>query len=207
VSKKEPTFCQLKLSDRGQKILISAQKLFLQYGYEKTSLELIINESGGSRRSIYNEFGNKQGLLMAVMKQQVAIQIDIIASINYELAPKEALKEVCIRFIQGMLSETLISLFRLVVHVTPKLPEVGELIYHRGPLMGVTPLTDYLSALNNKGVLAIDDCSYAAQMLIEMVKGRLHLKAILLVNKKISDEEIVQHIEKSVDLFLKAYHP
>lgn len=196
-----------ELSTRGQLILGAAQKLFLKHGFDETSLEMIISEAGGSRRSIYHEFGNKQGLLMAVLQQQVAIQIDTIAAINYELAASDALKKVLVKFVQGILSETLISLFRLVLQVVPKYPGVGELIYDRGPLTGVTPLSDYLTSLNKQGILAIDDCSYAAQMLIEMSKGRLHFKALLIPNIQITDDEIVQHIDRAVDLFIKAYQP
>ncbi|GHE92963.1 hypothetical protein GCM10011501_22890 [Thalassotalea profundi] len=188
-------------------ILEVSQKLFLKKGYDETSLEMIISEAGGSRRSIYNEFGNKKGLLLAVMQQQVNIQINIIASINYELTPAQALKDMAIRFVQGLLSDTLISLYRLAIQVVPKMPEVGELIYESGPLSGITPLSDYLAYLNNKGDLAIDDCSYAAFMLIAMIKDRLHFKAALIPNVKITDQEITEHINTSVDLFIKAYKP
>jgi TetR/AcrR family transcriptional repressor of mexJK operon len=198
--------CKNELSSRGQLILTAAQKLFLQHGFDETSLEMIITESGGSRRSIYNEFGNKQGLLMAVIHQQVSLQAETIASINTtKLAHQEALKEMCFRFVKGMVSDTLVSLFRLVIQVVPKLPEVGGLIYEKGPLKGMKPLTEFLMKLNDQEILAIDDPFYATQMLIEMVKGRLHLKVILLPNDKISDEEIHQHVDTAVDLFLKAY--
>lgn len=195
-----------QLSPRGQLILDAAQKLFLKHGFDKTSLEMIITESGGSRRSIYNEFGNKQGLLMAVLHQQISLQTQTIASITTtKLGYQEALKEMCFRFVKGMVSDTLVSLFRLVIQVVPKLPEVGSLIYEKGPLKGMQPLTEYLMQLNDKKILAIDDPAYATQMLIEMVKGRLHLKVILLPNNKITDAEIHQHVDTAVDLFLKAY--
>lgn len=200
--------CENELSSRGQLILTAAQKLFLRHGFDETSLEMIISEAGGSRRSIYNEFGNKQGLLMAVIHQQVVIQTGTIASIKtLELAPRDALKEMCFRFVKGMLSDTLVSLFRLVIQVVPKLPEVGALIYEKGPLKGMKPLTEYLMQLDEKGILKIEDPLYATQMLIEMVKGRLHLKILLIPQEKISDEEIHHHVDKAVDLFLKAYQP
>lgn len=196
-----------ELSTRGELILAAAQKLFLKQGYDQTSLEMIINEAGGSRRSIYNEFGNKQGLLLAVMRKQVDIQIDIIASINYDLSPDHALKEMATRFLKRLLSDTLISLYRLVIQVVPKVPEAGLLIYDRGPLSGVTPLTDYLRYLNTKGYLAIEDCSYAAFMLIAMIKDNLHFKAVLVPSITITDHEIIEHIDRSVNLFIKAYQP
>ena len=197
-----------ELSSRGQLILTAAKELFLKHGYEETSLEMIISEAGGSRRSIYKEFGNKQGLLMSVVHQQITIQTATIASIKMtQLAPREALKEMCFMFVKGLVSETLVALFRLVIQVVPKLPELGELIYEKGPLKGLEPLTDYLMTLHEKGILEIDDPFYATQMLIEMVKGRLHLKVLLLPNENITDEFIHQHIDKAVDLFLKAYQP
>ena len=197
-----------QLSARGELILTAAKDLFLQHGYDKTSLEMIISVAGGSRRSIYNEFGNKQGLLMAVTQQQVSIQTDTIASIKTtKLIPREALKEMCFRFTKSLVSEQLVSLFRLAIQVIPKEPEIGALIYEKGPLKGLQPLTDYLMKLDKEGVLAIDDSCYATRMLMEMIKGRLHLKALLLPNQQISDAEIQHHIDKAVDLFFKAYQP
>lgn len=197
-----------QLSARGELILTAAKDLFLQHGYDQTSLEMIIAVAGGSRRSIYHEFGNKQGLLMAVTHQQVSLQTDTIASIKTtELIPRDALKEMCFRFTKGLVSEPLVSLFRLAIQVIPKLPEIGTLIYEKGPLKGGLPLTDYLIQLDQTGILAIDDPFYATHMLLEMIKGRLQLKALLLPNHKISDEEIQQHIDKAVDLFFKAYQP
>lgn len=204
--------CQLinaiPLSVRGELILAAAKDLFLQHGYDKTSLEMIISVAGGSRRSIYDEFGNKQGLLMAVIHQQVSIQTDTIASIKTtNLTPRDALKEMCFRFTKSLVSEYTVSLFRLAVQVIPKVPEIGALIYERGPLKGLQPLTDYLMQLDKEGILVIDDSCYATSMLMDMVKGRLHLKALLLPNQQISETEIQQHIDKAVDLFFKAYQP
>ncbi len=193
------------LSERGKKILCSAQELFLQHGFENTSLEMIISEAGGSRRNIYSEFGNKQGLLMAVMREQIITQIGTLVDINYSLSPEQALTDVCTKFVEGMLSETLIALFRLVTNIVPSQPEVGELIYKYGPLTGCKPVGNYLEELTKQGVLNVDDTDFAAKMLIEMVKGRLHLKAVLMPSEPVTKQEIDEHIGTSVKLFLKAY--
>lgn len=193
-------------SPRGLLILNAAQQLFFQYGFDETSLEMIINEAGGSRRSIYNEFGNKKGLLMAVIQRQVSLQTQTLTSINRELTPEEALNDVCFRFVQGMLSVTIRSLFRLVVQQTVKLPELGEIIYQKGPMTGVLPLVDYLNYLVEQGILLIDDCHFAAQMLLEMAKGPLHTRTLLLPHKDVSDDEIKQQVHKAVEIFLKAHN-
>ena len=201
-------FILKNLSSRGELILEAAKTLFLKHGYDQTSLGMIIAEAGGSRRSIYNEFGNKQGLLTSVIQQQVSISTETIASITLsQLTPREALKDMCFRFVKSIISDTLVSLFRLVMQVVPDMPEIGMLIYEKGPLKGVEPLTNYLIELDQTDVLSIDDPLFATQVLMEMVKGRLHLKALLLPNDKFSDEDVYKHVDKAVDLFFKAYQP
>jgi TetR/AcrR family transcriptional repressor of mexJK operon len=194
-----------KLSPRGLLILNAAQNLFYNLGFDETSLAMIINEAGGSRRSIYNEFGNKHGLLMAVIQRQVKTQSEILTSINRELEAKEALNQVCFKFVVGMLSPELMSLFRLVVQQVVKFPELGEMIYKNGPMTGILPLVDYLTWLTEQKVLKIENCHFSAQMLMEMAKGPLHTRSLLLPNKQASDEEIFYQVTKAVDIFLHAH--
>lgn len=194
-----------KLSPRGLLILDAAQNLFYNLGFDETSLAMIIHEAGGSRRSIYNEFGNKHGLLMAVIQRQVKAQSEILTSINRDLEAKEALNQVCFKFVVGMLSPELMSLFRLVVQQVVKFPELGEMIYKNGPMTGILPLVDYLTWLTEQNILKIENCHFSAQMLMEMAKGPLHTRSLLLPDKKASDEEITYQVSKAVDIFLDAH--
>jgi len=194
-----------KLSARGLLILDAAQQLFYHKGFDETSLEMIINEAGGSRRSIYNEFGNKQGLLMAVIQRQVKEQSEILTSINRELSAKAALNQVCFKFVKGMLSPSLMSLFRLVVQQVVKFPELGEMIYQKGPMTGILPLVDYLDWLAEQQILTIENSHFSAQMLLEMAKGPLHTRSLLLPEQEVTDEEITQQVEQVVEFFLKAH--
>ncbi len=194
-----------KLSARGVLILDAAQKLFYHKGFDETSLEMIINESGGSRRSIYDEFGNKQGLLMAVIQRQVKLQTEIFTSINRDLEAKEALNQVCFEFVKGMLSPALMSLFRLVVQQVVKFPELGEMVYQKGPMAGILPLVEYLQYLAGQNKIKADNFQFSAQMLIEMAKGPLHTRSLLLPDSFATDEEIKQQVKKAVDIFLNAH--
>lgn len=203
--KKLAAHCNAELSARGNLILDAAQQLFFQQGFDETSLAMIINEAGGSRRSIYHEFGNKQGLLLAVIQRQVNIQTQTLTAINKQLKPQEALNEVCYQFVKGMLSSNIQSLFRLVVQQAVKLPELGKIIYQCGPQAGVQPLADYLESLVNQKLLKIDDCHFAAQMLLEMSKGPLHTKALLMPMEVITDEVIKQQVSKAVGIFFNAH--
>ena len=45
-----------------QRILTTASKLFLEKGYEKTSLQDIIRETGLSKGAIYHHFSSKEAI-------------------------------------------------------------------------------------------------------------------------------------------------
>ncbi|WP_259337779.1 TetR/AcrR family transcriptional regulator [Colwellia sp. RSH04] len=193
------------LTTRGERILDAAQQLFFEHGYDETSLQMIINKTGGSRRSIYNEFGNKKGLLVAVIQRQVYFQTETLNAIDRSLSASDCLNDVCFRFVKGMCSPEIRSLFRLVVQQTVKHPELGEMIYQSGPIMGVKPLEDYLIELNEKRILVIDDCHFAARFLLEMAKGPLYTNLLLLPQKQASDEEIKEQINIAVKVFIKSH--
>ena len=193
------------LTTRGVLIRDAAQQLFFKHGFDETSLEMIINETGGSRRSIYNEFGNKQGLLLAVVNRQVSKQAETLTIINRSLSAKDALNDVCYKFVQGMLSPTIMSLFRLVIQQVVKFPELGEVINQKGRLTGILPLADYLAWLVEQKILDIEDCHFAAQMLIEMAKGPLHTRALLMPDIAVTEAEILAQVGSAVDIFLKGH--
>lgn len=193
------------LSARGQLILATAQHLFLKHGYDDTSLEMIISEAGGSRRSIYSEFGNKQGLLLAVIKSMVATQTNTLTNIDLKLAPADALKIICSRFVVGLLSKEMVALFRLVTHLAVKMPEIGQIVYEKGPLVGIRPIVNYFEYLEAQNILVISDKLFSAQLLIEMVSGHLHMKTLLLPEQKLTAKEIDDYVDKAVKQFLAAY--
>ncbi len=56
--------------DKYQKMLAIAYRLFLKYGYEKTSLQMIIKKTGGSLATIYKLFGNKRNLFQKAIEQE-----------------------------------------------------------------------------------------------------------------------------------------
>ena len=59
-----------KGAERLKKLKDSATNLFLEHGYEATSMDMVIQKVGGSRRNIYERFGGKEGLFVAVITDE-----------------------------------------------------------------------------------------------------------------------------------------
>src|SRR5262249_51080404 len=56
-------------NERRTAMLQAAADVFFEQGYAATSIDAIIERIGGSKRGIYNEFGNKEGLFVALVAE------------------------------------------------------------------------------------------------------------------------------------------
>lgn len=87
-----------KYPDRTEKLIIEvATKLFLEKGYENTSLNDIIANLGGlTKGAIYQHFGSKEDILNAVMYQVTASSDDKLLELinSKDLSAKEKIKAV-----------------------------------------------------------------------------------------------------------------
>lgn len=78
-------------------ILDAAFRLFIEKGYERTSIQDIINELGGlSKGAIYHHFKSKEDILVAVTDRMTAESNKMLADIrdSSELSGKEKLRTI-----------------------------------------------------------------------------------------------------------------
>lgn len=73
---------RLKPSTRRKVLLDTASKLFNQFGFHPTGIDLIIKESGTSKATLYNHFKNKETLILEVLKSR---QNEAISNIKIEI--------------------------------------------------------------------------------------------------------------------------
>lgn len=52
-----------QIDNKNRLIIQTVGDLFLEYGYSRVSINLIISKIGGSKRDLYAQFGDKEGLL------------------------------------------------------------------------------------------------------------------------------------------------
>ena len=84
-----------------ERIVATARRLFAASGYEGTSTETVLQESGVSRGALYHHFDNKEALFAAVLE---AVEVDIAAETARAAAnitdPAEALRAGFDAFLQ-----------------------------------------------------------------------------------------------------------
>lgn len=84
-----------RLAQRRAALLLAARRLFLDVGFEETTLSRVVTEAGGSLATLYKLFGSKEGLLHAVVFEVMQSGAEVIREIGRKnLTPTAALMEV-----------------------------------------------------------------------------------------------------------------
>ena len=185
---------------RNQALITDAADIFLQYGFEGATLDMIIERAGGSRSTLYKNFGDKEGLFAAV----VAAMIDDIFIEPNEKAPKLDTIEMVLsfygsRFLLNVLKPQSIGLYRLILGEYNRFPEISQAFFEQGPVKSYRSLTQKLSQLPDVKVDETTLLSISSRFL-EMLKADVFITTFCVADFKPSDEFIEQQITLSVDI-------
>jgi len=188
------------VEQRRAKILRAARICFLDRGFVSTTISDVIALSGGSRSTVYDEFGSKEGLFAAIVSDCLA---------QMELAevpdgpPEEVLRAVGLAYMEQLMDAESLALYRVVVGVSAHVRRLGEAIFSAGPEGAAAALVERLRKWIDEGLIALDDPERGARLFLAMAEGDLHRGAVMW-NRAPSSEEIAANVEAAVGLFLAA---
>ena len=187
-------------------IVSAAEALFTRSGYGDVSMDAIAAKAGVSKRTVYSHFPSKDILFAAVMGSYCdqAVGLDTCQP-DPEEEPREVLCNIGQRFLALVTSPQAIALFRTVVAEAQRFPELGKTFFFAGPQRWAATMIPYLEAQHKKGRLRVPDAPAAASTLLYMLKDPLHMRCILGVQSKVTEDEIRAHVEQSVERFLDLY--
>src|SRR5688572_6379029 len=189
---------------RLQKILEAATELFLRVGYEQTSIDAILLQSGGSKSTLYAYFPTKEDLFRAVI-DSVVENSDLGAALDINVNARAVLTEFAVARQRVVLSARHRSVLRLVVAERERFPDLAQIYWERGPQRSSRQLITYFEALRNREVLAIDNAEEAAEFFIGMLFQRW-LKPLYYVRQPAPTEALLRaRAERVVARFWAAY--
>ena len=115
-------------------MLRTAADLFLEKGYDQTSVDEVIQRAGGSKTHIYREFGGKEGLFLAAVKYLCAEVQQPIETLDVSGLPFEAgLLQLSQALVRMLLAERHLALQRLVFAEASRFQKTGEIWFAGGP--------------------------------------------------------------------------
>ena len=102
----------------------AAAEVFFEQGYAATSIDAIIERAGGSKRNIYSEFGNKQGLFTAIVRENADSALStLVHRRRRRPRPAETLTAFGRHLMDVYMSPTVIGIYRIAVTEAHRFPD------------------------------------------------------------------------------------
>ncbi|TCB33698.1 TetR/AcrR family transcriptional regulator [Acinetobacter sp. ANC 4910] len=187
-------------------LLLSANELFLQHGYDAVSLDDIVNHAGGSKASIYKYFGNKEGLFTAICDyRREQFFKDICMPFDIE---KDDLRHYLIQTLLHLQIHLVLpenaSFFRLIMEQTQRSTQLAQHIHEQGPKHIQNAIACILTKAHALGLITCEEPQYSAQLFFGIVRN-LEWQVLMNIYVQENEQENLKYIHYCVDRFLDGH--
>lgn len=190
-----------------RQICEAARAVFMEFGYDASSMEVIAKRAGVSKATVYAHFTNKEDLFEVLIRNECQNIRDSI----YKPDPENEdvageLRKMARNITDLFVRQDGLALYRVLVPVAPRFPHLGAIFYTEGPEIGRQTFSAYLREAERRGRLRMPDPELAAEQFVSLIRGDLDLDSTLMRAPRPA-EHIDALVEGGVHLFLCAYGP
>ena len=193
----------------GGAIKDAATALFLEKGYQATSMDDIAAAAQVSKQTIYTHFANKEALFADLVLGNAARVDDFVAEIAHTAMAEEmpaGLRKIARRYVGFVIRPEVLRLRRLVIGEAGRFPELAREYYERVPQRVYSALADLMSAYAAEGRLKIEDPTLAAHHFAWLTLGMPLDEGMFGANALAPTSKGLDRIaDEAVKVFLAAY--
>ena len=187
-----------KSDTKRRAILRAAEEIFLEVGYERTSMDAVAGKAGVSKQTVYSHFSGKEDLFReCILNKILDYGLDL-----QDQDPGAPLHEVLVttahRFMDLIYDDEVMAMYRLLIAESPAFPSIGESFWESGPVQLVESLAGFFVRAGEAGSAAIGAPQQAAEDFLCLLKG--HYIQHLIMGQAATGCEIDRepHIERVV---------
>lgn len=197
-------------SEKRALILSSAQQLFLERGYKRTSMEAIREQAGVSKPTLYTHYADKEALFADVVRvtfNDLGIaRFPFVTGQTLPIQSHAELRSVLIAFVTQMMTQMLssdyVALLRIVISEMPHVPQLMDIFRQNGPIRGLTIAGQFFALAYQQGLIHVADTEVVARLFIGPLASYMLTEGLLQPGvPRLPDST---RIEAHVDLFLRA---
>lgn len=192
----------LKLDRRRQAIIDAAQQLFVDQGYEGTTLADIVALAGGSLATVYKLFGNKDCLLEAVLFENVESGEALIRdAASAGLSPIATLHRIAARMHEHFVDPTVIALVRIVIARSISDPEFARQFFERTAHRTRDAMEKLFKSWMESGLDLNGSPGFLAEMFMGLFVSDLQTQAI---SHGAAITQLPERLHQRTDFFIRA---
>jgi AcrR family transcriptional regulator len=188
---------------RNGKLQKVAAELFLKRGYEGVTLDKIVERAGGSKSTIYSEFGGKCGLFLTSIENLCREANEPLTKIDYTgLNLEESLKKLSFHILKLITAKRSVELHRLAIGEALNCPGVGEAWYTHGPARTASFIRSVLESHRDELRRTTVPMERMAVILHDTLTGDALYRRLAGVGKQQNDTELERLASTAVDIIL-----
>jgi TetR/AcrR family transcriptional repressor of mexJK operon len=197
-----------EVGGKAEAILAAAERAFLAAGFGAVTMDAIAREAGVSKATVYAHFTGKEELFGAVVahlsrRRFHGFSVDALNPVDIEAS----LTTIVTRFLDLVLSPEAIALNRIIIGEVTRFPMLGELFWAAGPERSRAQIEAFMRRAAAAGTLAIPDPRLAAEQLVALARGEIHLRSLLRLEDPTNPAAMRTAATSAVTTFLRAFSP
>ncbi|GAB3168659.1 TetR/AcrR family transcriptional regulator [Myceligenerans halotolerans] len=183
-------------ADNRAAILDAATRLFLELGYDRTSLARVAESAGVSKATLYKQFPTKAELFEATV-------LAAGDTPDNELAEPPSgdfhagLVVLGLAYAELLSRPRMADLIRAVIAESPRFPELRDRTFDFGTLPVLAALRRYFEAANAAGTADVDDLDVAAAQFLGMIATVVFWPRLVHGNWSLSQEETHRVVDQA----------
>ena len=189
-------------SSKRRQIMTGAKRVFMDLGFDGSSMGEIARAAGVSKGTLYVYFTDKCRLFQAIVEEETIEQSRIAFNFESERDVVTTLQDFGRAYIQMLCRPGGGSAIRTVMAIAERMPEVGRHYYEQVLEKTIGSLAAYLEVHVKTKELEIDDCQLAAAQFLLMCQATLFLPLIFQAAPAPSPERMTTVIESATQMFL-----
>lgn len=172
-------------------------------------MDAVARHAGVSKQTVYSHFANKEALFQACISAKVASYGFDESRLPPDDDLRSALLAMTHNIIDLLFDPDVVAMHRVVMAEATTHPRVAELFFASGPAKTKAAMQIFLTRQVERGQLDIpqDRLLYAGVQLFNMAVGMYQMRMLLGLIAEVPENELQQHLENTVDDFLKLYRP
>src|SRR5947208_2888220 len=167
--------------ERDQRLIEVATRLFLDRGYDATSLDAVAEAARVSKPTVYARYGDKRGLFAEVLRREIARWLAPLAEAaemqltrSSDISVEQRLVEIGREMLSFTCGPDAVAFSRMMTSQAINFPDIAKLGKEEGWLKAVATTARFFDHLVAQGALDVDDTTIAAEVFLDGVVGHSH---------------------------------
>lgn len=193
-----------RVADEKRALIVrAATELFLELGYDRSSLARIAESAGVSKATLFKQFPTKAALFDAIVTESWT-SADVL-EVPETGDVSAGLTTIGQNYAALLTRPEMTDLFRIVIAELPRFPELARAQFAQGKMPWFESVRDYLLAEIEAGNAIVADADLATTQFLGMISNYLFWPRLLVPGWSVSSTRTTEVIAEAVTTMVTRY--